>query len=986
MRSPPTAPAVDRYLARLRLRAALFLATRALVAAAGAALLALAIGAWGAGPLASPTAIVAVWTLAVLACAAAALVALRPARALGGGGAARLLAEARADLVSPVRTAFELSRSAQRGTSDALIAAHAERLRAELAKLPPSRVVPARWLRHPSVAAGGGAVCAALLLVGGLDRAAGGAWALVHPGERDEGGAPVAAALDSVQARIVFPAYLARAPQVVADPATLELPAGTTVELSGRARIHATAAELDVAGATVAMEREGERWVARFLVRADGAIGVRLRAPEGGWVRDATTRAVRVLPDETPRVTMVSPAEDAVVELDDTIAVLFEAHDDVGVVSVDLVVRGADQRAQRRRVSTPERGTLDVIGDDSVSLRELGAGPGDRVEVWIEALDGDDVSGPHAGRSETRTLTVASEATRREESLEELDALLDLAIGTLADRLETPPPADEAPARQRFDALRASTDRLLVTLDGFSARTRREAGRHADSVLYSEASTRLRRLIFEELRLHGNPVAPLAARERVDARAVSELEEDVLLLHDLLTRARIEDAAAIARELESLRREIASLLQELARADTPEARAALMAAIARAEQRLRDLRERIARLGTAVPQEFANAQESEARRTQESLAQIREAVERGDVDAAQRAVTRLEQEIDALARALGSSEESFAEERFGERDRALAEALDRLLGLEAEQRELARRTGEVRGAAARRALEEAGGRAEEAARRLSGRARQVREALAPIDREGLSSLERDAYDAIDQRLRDTEDALATGDLGEASRMVESAEQQLGDLSRDLALDAMMFGGHEGRTARASRAAGEAERRLRELRGALEDALPDLGDHVGAGERGRMQGDAPRQRQAGGAAGELAEHFDRGADGTPLSPDASSTLREIERLMEEGARGLDRGDPVGAARAQEDAARRLTELREQIEQDSQRSGGGGGGEGGSAPPDFRRRVNIHDPSAFEGPMDLRRRLLDAMGGPSPDGYEESVQRYYEGLLR
>ncbi|AKF06229.1 DUF4175 family protein [Sandaracinus amylolyticus] len=988
---PPSqaATAASRYLARLRARATLLLAARAVAAALGTATAVLAIGAWIAGPLAASAIVILVWSCAIVGAAVAGGLAIAPARALAGSGAARLVASMRPELVSPLRTAFELSAApVAAGASSELVAAHAQRLGAEIARVPADRVVPAgRWLRHPTVIGGAVALGIAAGVVLGVDRAAAGAWALVHPGEQDAEGTRVAAALEAVQARLVFPGYLGRGATVIADPSRLELPLGTSVELSGRARFDATAATLDAAGTEVAMERDGERWVARFLVRTDGPLSIRLRADDGRWARDATVRSIHVLPDETPRVSMLSPAEDAIVEGTETLTVLFEAHDDVGVAAVDLVVKGADGREQRRRIATPEAGRTELTGDDQLALGDLGASPGDRVEVWIEASDGDDVSGPHVGRSETRTLTLASEATRRDESLGALQELVDLAVSTLADRLELPVTDQEAQARARFDSLRGVTERLLFSLDGFASRARSGETRRTDAALYGEASTRIRRLLFEEMRAHVPNVGALALRQRIDARSVTELEDDVLLLADLLTRARIEDAAAIARELESLRREIASLLRELQRADTPEARAALLAAIARAQQRLEDLRARMSRLGTAVPQEFANAQEAEARETQQALEQLRESVERGDLDAASQALTRLEQEIDALARALGASEESFGEERFGPRDQALADALDRLHGLEGEQRELARRTTDVRGSAARRALEAAGARGEEAARRLAGRAREVREALSPIDRERLTSLERDSFDAIQQRIRDAEDALSTGDLGEASRMVASAEEQLGDLSRDLALDAMMFPGHEGQTSRAAHAAQQAERRLSELRASLDEALPDLGDHLGDGERGQLSGDAPRQRTARGAAGDLAEAFEAGPDGQPLSPDAAEQLGEIARLMEEGARGLDRGDPATASRAQEEAARRLTELREQIEQDMQRSsGGGGGGDDGSAAPDFRRRVQIHDPNQFEGPMDLRRRLLDAMGESPPQGYEDSVQRYYEGLLR
>ncbi|HJL21794.1 MAG TPA: hypothetical protein RMH80_06145, partial [Polyangiaceae bacterium LLY-WYZ-15_(1-7)] len=98
--------------------------------------------------------------------------------------------------------------------------------------------------------------------------------------------------------------------------------------------------------------------------------------------------------------------------------------------------------------------------------------------------------------------------------------------------------------------------------------------------------------------------------------------------------------------------------------------------------------------------------------------------------------------------------------------------------------------------------------------------------------------------------------------------------------------------------------------------------------------------------------------------------------------------LESGEPVDASQAQNDAARKLTELRERLErqQQDQQSGGGSGGGEGQAAPDFRQRVEIPGAENDEGPRALRRRLLDAMREGAPRGYEDAVRRYYEELLR
>src|SRR5690606_21615548 len=247
-------------------------------------------------------------------------------------------------------------------------------------------------------------------------------------------------------------------------------------------------------------------------------------------------------------------------------------------------------------------------GTAPLNLALLGVRAGDSVRVWIEARDGDVVSGPNLGRSTEVTITLASEATRRSEALAELEAVLDRALHLLADRIERPAPEEDGAARSRFEALTEPTEGFVDALHAEAERTRARAeGRGSDVALLREMARRVRRLLAEERRAHGHRLASFAERSRIDSRTVAQLEDDVLTLDDLVGRARVEDAASIARELEALRREIHSLLAELTRTRSPEARAELLTAIGRAQARMRELMERIAQMGTSVPQEFMNA-------------------------------------------------------------------------------------------------------------------------------------------------------------------------------------------------------------------------------------------------------------------------------------------------------------------------------------------------------------------------------------------
>ncbi len=982
-------PPVEAYLARLRRRAALLHALRAGIGAVGAGALAFGLGALVVGPVGEPALALVAWLFVLGATAAVVTWAVRAFAPWRGAGAARLLAEVAPALPSAARSAYELTRAEDGSASGAMVRAHEQRVRAALARIPPRTVVRWEWLRHRAVGLGLlGLGLAALALA--TERGSSGAYALTHPGARSEGGDRVAVAFSEVQAHLVYPGYLGRPSSTVLDPAVLEVPRGTTVELRASSRVEAAEAAVRVAERSVPMEPgEDGRFVARFVVREDGPLVLRLRQADGGWVHDATGRAVRALADEAPRVTLVQPSEDVVLDRPDPLDLRWDASDDVGLGHVDLVIRAPGGQETRRRVASYDEGAQPTLASGSapLDLALLSARPGDAFTVWLEVRDGDVVSGPNLGRSSELIVTLASEAMRRDENLEALEGLLDQALDALAVRLEREVPPEPEPARSRFEAVRTALEAFVTQLQRHADEARAGGGATgSERAVYTEMATRLRRLVREERLAHGRTLAAVDARAAIDARTVTQLEDDVLTLDDLVGRARVEDAAAIARELEALRREIRSLLAELTRTDSPEARQQLLAAIGRAQARTRELAQRIAEMGTNVPQEFMNAGEMPTQESSDTLADLREAVEQGNLQRADRLIGELSRQIDQLARALGQTEQSFVESRFGPRERALAEAMEALAGVEAEQGQLSRRSTERRSRAAQRALETLGDRDPRATRRLADQAAGVRSALEQIDRAGLAGFEQDVYDRARQRLVDTQDALRTGDLGEARRMAEAAAQDVSSLSRDLGLSALMFPGHDGETGNDARRAREVDRQLRDLRRSLDEALPDVASHVDPEDRGQMREDQARQQQARQAAERLATQFDEGPDQTPLHDDAGRELRQAAQEMQRAAEAMDRGDPLESARLQEEAARRLTELRERLEQESQGGGGGGGGESGESSPDFRRPVDIPDADQFEGPMEMRRRLLDAMRENPPRGYEEAVRRYYEGLLR
>ncbi|MBN8613160.1 MAG: hypothetical protein J0L92_21390, partial [Deltaproteobacteria bacterium] len=188
--------------------------------------------------------------------------------------------------------------------------------------------------------------------------------------------------------------------------------------------------------------------------------------------------------------------------------------------------------------------------------------------------------------------------------------------------------------------------------------------------------------------------------------------------------------------------------------------------------------------------------------------------------------------------------------------------------------------------------------------------------------------------------------------------------------------------HEGQVGQAARSARDGERAAARLGEAIDRAIPDLATHLDASERAQLASDTQRQASAREATSELESRLERLPMG-PSGAEIAAGLHEVAQRMQSAESSLGSEDATGAARAQDEAAQRLTEIRRRIEQEQQ-NGGGGGGEGAS---DVSREVVlIPGAEAFQTPMEERRRVLDAMGDPAPRGYDDAIRRYYEGLLR
>lgn len=968
------------YRRRLRVAAVTVLALRIAAAATAVGLASFVMVAWVLGPMTPLVWVCIGWGLVFGMTAAAVAWSILPLLRLRGHGALGLVAAGEPSLLSPLQSAYELQ--GERAFSRELVVAQRVRLLRALDTSPARKFIPWRWLVQPALA---GTVLLAALAWWSLDfdRAAAGRYSLLHTEAGKIEGVRTSQVVARTDAELLFPDYMERGNERVDNADRLIVPRGTAVEYAITPIGDAARVVVELPGRHVEADRVGDQFVASFVADTDGSLEIYVESTRGERRVDHRARSIQVQLDESPQVALISPQEDLVVEATQPIPLKHNATDDHGVQELTLFIKLPSGEHLRRAILTPsDEPTTKHVGETVLRLEEFPLAPADAVTVWLEVKDGNSVDGPGVGRSAVRTLTLASEITRRRDRIIDLERLLDSLLAALAVRLEQPLPKARKDAARRRNATIPpynATMKLLANVgDHRGPRT---------IPLLLDMKKRLVRAYRREATAYQGAKAS-RPRAHYDQVIVAELESDTLLVADLISEARLHDAAEIAREMQQLRAEIASLIGELRRGQTPELQRALMAALDRADRRLEALRQQLQHAMRYVPGEFVNRQSRQASESTDALRDLREALASGDLDAAEAALRKLDQTIEAMTQALAQSEDSLVEARFGPRERAMMKAMDTLRDLEVEQQRMAdkaRRTAD-------RALDRVGGDKaslpSETRAELEEIANEVSELLEGVNEDALGPYESSLQGRARERLSDFQKALEGGDLGEALSMASRAAQAATALAKDLELSAMMFRGRDGQTADAAAQARQAAARAQDLRDAAQSALPDIAGALTPREREQLAKQAERQGEAQQAAHQLARRLREEVGGVPVSEEAAEELESIEQPMQRAAQALAEGDPLEANRQQAAAADQLRRLRQKLEAQQRNARGSGGGsrkEGGTGMRSDQR-VEIPASSSKADEVAWRRRVLDAMNGKPPDGYQQAVDDYYERLLR
>jgi predicted nucleic acid-binding Zn-ribbon protein len=903
-------------------------------------------------------------------------------------------------IASDLLSAVELARlPEQPGTSTSILGAFFGVVAARVEPLDPRRLVPFR----AALWSAGALLGAALLLSAGLlwlpDIVGRGLGFLTRFPTRFEGAAVATEPLiGDVRVTYVYPEYT-RLPKRVVEGSTGDIVAlkGTEVEIETRLLRSARQAllllgENGESGEHPVQLADG-KLKASFRLSESGAYRVWMAPLIGRPVREGRPHRIVVEVDQAPRVEIFGPADRLEIATPRPIEVGFSASDDFGLGPIELVYRVNDGPEQRVRLKEGEA-ARNAQGRTVFEPNLQNEGPGATVGYRIEAKDLDGVSGAKTGSSRTLYLVIQNPRENLDEQLLRQRDVLEKLLDNLADRLEileTPaaaqPGLDLGAHLATWLSLHEAEESQVAALGRIIDDERRSgsAGKNLLTAL-SGIADRLSRRLRQESDLLGSlrgkadqGILGASAFDKLfrhGAKHVEDLETSVLLLDDLISRQRLEDLAAAAKDLTDAYKRLQDLLARYEATKDEALRRQIEREIRDLRARIQELAEKIAavRARNEVPTEWQNM--PDMKEALEQAEQFSQLLDKGDTGSLQKALSQLGSTLDDLRKMLDKNADDFGATRFQQENKALSDLLRKVGDLEGDERALAVDSG----ALAQEMDEELSKKMAAELEKFLQAAREKLDRLrsklgTPTPRE-LNEDGQDELKRAQESARQLRRLLPEREWGEAKKEAERAISSLRQVRRQLDERAGSKRSPSPTFEEFRGAMNEAGTLAQELASELDRLVPKGSEQMSPEQRARAQGMAQRQGSLGQRAEELAQEAGRNAGKAQGMDQAAQELRAVGRQMGEAQQDLARGNPrEGSGRAR-DAADRLAKLRDSLEE------GRRGGRGRNQ----REPVRIPGADESKAPREWRQELMEAMRERAPERYGDEVRRYYEELVK
>ena len=480
---------------------------------------------------------------------------------------------------------------------------------------------------------------------------------------------------------------------------------------------------------------------ATAIITRPGGYRIEVQDDLGFANLDNLSYRIDIIPDAAPHIDLLAPEPELEIHEGRVITLEYEAHDDFGLKELALVYRAGPLGEKRLVIDRLDEAAKRYQGRYFWDVTDLLSASGEAVTYYVEVWDNDTVSGPKRGVSATHVLHIQG----REEEHRRLDEMqqqvAEKLVDLLADQLElNTRTADlaqqavphESSAAQELEARQAELqqqaqdlvsqlDQMLQMLeqDYLSEYTRYEDTQTLRESLNFTQDTFMREARRQLAPPSSQPPSPnppmrspqQSGHQQPEERppsvdqalakqeaAQSELERLALFAQDIGKRAKMRDVENLAQRMTRTQQNLLDALTDLDKLGK-EMDAATREAVERElnelEKAMQALMDALSKLPSELPDEFLNneaMQNLELSEMMQTLQQLREQLQQGNVAEAKRLAEDLLRSLSQMLAALQSAQRFAQSMPFGQPQSSMERAQSELDQIMREQSEVLRET------------------------------------------------------------------------------------------------------------------------------------------------------------------------------------------------------------------------------------------------------------------------------------------------------
>jgi hypothetical protein len=883
-------------------------------------------------------------------------------------------------------------------------------------------------------------------------------------GEVDPVEAP---AVGNFRLRYQYPDYTRLPPKIEEGTGHIETLAGSEVRIE-------MAANKPIAWGQLVFDDDTQL---PLTVRQDGSLqatavitkpgGYRVQVQDGlGFTnQEHLSYRIDVIPDEAPQIDLLAPEPDLEIEEGQVISLEYEARDDFGVRELALVYRAGAFGDKRLVIDRVDEVARRYEGRYHWDVTDLFSEAGERVTYYLEVWDNDTVSGPKRGVSATHVLRIKS----REEDHRRLDEMqqqvAEQLTDLLADQLELnartadvtaqagahdPAATQELAARQA--ELQQQAQDLVSQLDQMLQMLGKDY--LSDYTRYEDTRTLRENLDFTQDTLMGDarrqlspppnrpqPPTPSPRNPQQSApqpsensapsldqalakqeAAQSELERMALFAQDIGKRSKMRDLENVAQRMARTQKNLLDALTDLDKLGKEmdaATRDALERELNELEKAMQALMEALSKLPSELPDEFLNSealQNLELSDMMQTLRQLREQLQQGNLADAKRLVEDLLRSMNQMLAALQSAQRFAQSMPFGQQQSGMERTQSELDQIAQEQSEILRDTGTIDKSLRQRINEEQREEFEPLQQQLRDTTQRAQRQLQEAKRGSQADNRRSraappSTHRLDRALDRIARQLTPEESGELLKALQDAAQELSAMQQHPSpaweeflrthpeLQAMLQDLHE----RLDR----SRQRLADLNSLDGQELLDPQQREQLGQLGQRQ-QAVRERTEA-----LKSRLDQLSQFIPfLSPELRQNIGEAGEFMGEAQGELSERHARQAIPPEEEALRRLSQGQQAMQQAMQQMAQRG--QMGQIPvpmvlrrpgdpfafnqqpfPDRSPReqgrmgVNTRDfkipgKEEYKAPKQFREEIMEALKRGAPSQFKGQIEQYFKNL--